>query len=89
LKFLAGLPSDVVEVSDGRTSLNGVPLPGSDRRRLDSAARLLPRLPAGRYTVPAGHLWLYSGLHPASWDSRYYGPVPASGLEGVATPLFP
>lgn len=89
LKLLAGLPGDEIEITEDRTSLNGIPLPCSGRRRRDSAGRLLTRLAPGRYAVPPNHLWLYSGLHPASWDSRYYGAVPTSGLQGIASPVFP
>jgi len=33
--------------------------------------------------VPAGTVFLYSPFS-ASWDSRYFGPIPASGILGLA-----
>ncbi|YCI06429.1 conjugative transfer signal peptidase TraF (plasmid) [Ensifer sp. D2-11] len=33
--------------------------------------------------VPAGNVFLHSP-YSASWDSRYFGPIPASGILGLA-----
>lgn len=35
-----------------------------------------------------GELFLLSDTHPASFDSRYFGPVDASAVLGVAQPLW-
>lgn len=35
-----------------------------------------------------GELFLLSNTHPASFDSRYFGPIDASDLLGVARPLW-
>jgi len=35
-----------------------------------------------------GELFLLSATNPASFDSRYFGPVPASSVRGRAVPLW-
>ena len=35
-----------------------------------------------------GELFLLSRMNPASFDSRYFGPIPASAVLGVARPLW-
>lgn len=47
----------------------------------DGKGRPLTRFPSG--TVSAGHVFLHSAS-PGSYDSRYFGPVPASGIIGLA-----
>lgn len=37
--------------------------------------------------IPAGYLFLHSSKH-GSYDSRYFGPIPASGLLGRACPVL-
>jgi conjugative transfer signal peptidase TraF len=39
-------------------------------------------------SVAEGELFLLSRTNPASFDSRYFGPIPASALLGVARPLW-
>ena len=38
--------------------------------------------------VALGTVWLMSDSNPESFDSRYFGAVEASRIEGVATPLM-
>lgn len=35
-----------------------------------------------------GEIFLLSDTHPASFDSRYFGPVPVSAVLGIAHPLW-
>jgi len=37
--------------------------------------------------VPLGHLYLHSSF-VGSYDSRYFGPVPAEGVLGRAVPVI-
>jgi type IV secretory pathway protease TraF len=46
------------------------------------------RVPDGRYVIPPGEVWLVSTFSPRSWDSRYFGPVPASAIVSALTPLW-
>lgn len=40
-------------------------------------------------SLAEGELFLLSRTNPASFDSRYFGPIPASAVLGVARPLWP
>lgn len=53
--------------------------------RVDVSGRPLPVATAG--IIPYGHVFLLAG-HPHSFDSRYFGSVPASGILGLARPVF-
>ena len=86
-KTVAALPGDTVDVTDSGSFVNEALLPNSTPLRRDSRGRSMPRL-RGRFVLPAGTAWLYSGHSPRSFDSRYYGPVPFSGLRGQLFPLL-
>jgi conjugative transfer signal peptidase TraF len=86
-KIIAALPGDTVDVTGSGAFVNGVPLPGSAPLLSDSRGRPMPRR-WGRVVLPAQTAWLYSGHSPRSFDSRYYGPVPFSGLRGQLFPLL-
>ena len=47
----------------------------------DGKGRPLTPFPSG--IVPPGYVFLHSSF-PGSYDSRYYGPLPASGILGLA-----
>ncbi|WP_207948617.1 S26 family signal peptidase, partial [Pseudomonas aeruginosa] len=49
--------------------------------------RPLPSLQLCRRLEP-GELFLLSVTNPASFDSRYFGPVSASAVIGVAHPVW-
>lgn len=69
----------------GHVSIDGHPLAHSKVRKHDAEGRALPRWPGG--TVPRGYLYLHSDF-AGSFDSRYFGPVPTSGLLGLAHPVL-
>lgn len=84
IKTVAALPGqDVVigrdVVIDGRT------LPRSTLRPRDGEGRAIE--PHGSGAVPPGHLFLHSPF-PSSYDSRYFGPLPADGFLGLARPVL-
>jgi conjugative transfer signal peptidase TraF len=53
---------------------------------LDGAHRLMPTWTQCG-TLAEGELFLLSNVHPASFDSRYFGPVHASAVMGSAHAL--
>ncbi|HSV83730.1 MAG TPA: conjugative transfer signal peptidase TraF [Ramlibacter sp.] len=55
--------------------------------RSDRQGRPLPAWRHCRY-LAGGELFLLSATNPASFDSRYFGPVPASSVRGQAVPLW-
>lgn len=64
---------------DGRT------LNHSDIHAADAEGRVLPRSLGG--IVPADQVFLHSDF-AGSYDSRYFGPIPADGILGLAQPLL-
>ncbi|MDM0037411.1 S26 family signal peptidase [Variovorax sp. J22G21] len=56
-------------------------------RTHDGARRPLQTWPQCR-PLAAGELFLLSDTNPASFDSRYFGPIAASAVLGTARPLW-
>lgn len=53
----------------------------------DRLGRLLPSWPQCRHLRP-GELFLLSVTNPASFDSRYFGPITTSAVIGTAQPIY-
>jgi conjugative transfer signal peptidase TraF len=66
-------------------NIDGRPLPYSSIHRVDAADRPLTSWSGG--VVPAGEVFLHSDF-VGSYDSRYFGPVPAAGVLGRAVPVL-
>nr|WP_245262813.1 conjugative transfer signal peptidase TraF [Ensifer sp. BR816] len=84
IKAVAALPRQRVEIGDA-VRIDGKLLPSSRLRRTDGAGRSLKPFAGG--IVPAGMLYLHSPF-ASSYDSRYFGPVPETGLLGLARPVL-
>jgi type IV secretory pathway protease TraF len=69
-------------------AVNGEPIADSAPLYSDSAGCPLQSVSVGVYHVPAGAVWLLSGHDPRSFDSRYFGAVPAVSIQGVAHPVW-
>lgn len=88
---VAPLIKTVVAVSGQRVDvasnvvIDRLPLPNSAVRSIDGAGRPLCHFSGG--IVPSGHLFLHSDF-ASSYDSRYFGPVPETGLLGLARPVL-
>jgi conjugative transfer signal peptidase TraF len=61
--------------------VDGVAMAHSMIAKVDGKGRALSAHPGG--VVPAGFVFLFSGSR-GSYDSRYFGPLPASGVLGLA-----
>ena len=73
-------------VEIGRTVIiDGRELPRSTLQPLDGSGRALT--PAAGGIVPPGMVFLHSPYR-GSYDSRYFGPVPAAGVLGLAEPVL-
>ena len=88
VKPVAAAAGDVVAVSPAGVAVNGQLVQGSAQLARDSAGRSLWPVPAGAYLVASGDVWLLSGHDPRSFDSRYFGPVPAVNVQGIALPVW-
>ncbi len=84
IKTVAALPGQRVEITD-HVLIDGRPVPASSVSRRDGEGRVLLPDPGG--VVPPHHLFLHSSF-ASSYDSRYFGPLPDSGLLGLARPVF-
>ncbi|MBR7981681.1 S26 family signal peptidase [Burkholderia cenocepacia] len=62
-------------------------VPSATVLSVDRLGRPLPSWPQCRRLEP-GELFLLSVTNPASFDSRYFGPVDASTVIGVAHPVW-
>lgn len=84
IKTVAALPDQHVEITD-HVIIDGSALPESAVRKTDGEGRELLADPGG--VVPPRHLFLHSSF-ASSYDSRYFGAVPESGLLGLARPIL-
>jgi conjugative transfer signal peptidase TraF len=85
LKRIGAVAPQSVCVFDGLVWIDGVPLAAV--LRADRLGRALPAWPQCRQ-LQSGELFLLSVTNPASFDSRYFGPVSASAVIGVAHPVW-
>lgn len=84
IKTVVALPGQHVAVDDSVT-IDGSILAHSGIHSTDTEGRALSSWAGG--IVPTGHLFLHS-TSAGSYDSRYFGPIPASGVLGLAHPVL-
>ena len=84
IKTVAALAGQRVETG-ANVVIDGTPLAHSSIRADDGADRALQPYAGG--IVPSGFIFLFSP-YETSYDSRYFGPVPAKGVLGLARPLL-
>ena len=70
---------------DRDVTVDGVRVPRSTVRTADVSGRGLAAFGSG--IVPDGQVFLFSEF-AGSYDSRYFGPIPAAGVLGLAHPLL-
>jgi len=88
LKRIGAVAGDRVELGQDTVTVSGVRLLTRPLEALDSAGRLLPHAALGAQIAAPGEVWLFGRSPGRSWDSRYFGPVPATSLRGVVRPLL-
>jgi conjugative transfer signal peptidase TraF len=84
IKTVAALPGQSVAVGD-TVEIDSAVLDASRVRKSDGQGRPIVAFSGG--IVPPGHLFLHSSF-ASSYDSRYFGPIPDSGLLGFAAPIL-
>lgn len=97
LKPLVAVPGDVVTVGDDGVTVNGHYLANSKpaRGQLQSANGtpvMLQRYGVEHgqrvsFDVLADEVWIVSSYSGDSFDSRYFGPVPSSHIQGIVFPV--
>jgi conjugative transfer signal peptidase TraF len=85
LKRVGAIAPQHVCVFDALVWIDSVPVAAV--RPADRLGRPLPSWPQCRQLLP-GELFLLSSTNPASFDSRYFGPVSTSAVIGVARPIW-
>jgi len=86
LKRVGAVAPQHVCIVQGQVRIDGVPVAA-----VLSADRLGRALPFWQPCRPLveGELFLLSVSNPASFDSRYFGPVSAAAVIGIARPIWP
>ena len=85
LKRVGAMAPQHVCIFDALVWIDGVPV--AALLPADRLGRPLPFWPHCR-RLEAGELFLLSSTNPASFDSRYFGPVSVSTVTGVAQPVW-
>lgn len=88
LKPIAAVSGDWVMARDGFVWINGARVTAALVLEQDSLGRPLEPFSEVEIEVPADSVFLLSAHSPLSWDSRYYGPVPAAAIRARAVPLW-
>jgi conjugative transfer signal peptidase TraF len=84
IKTVAALPGQHIEIG-ANVTVDGKPLASSIVRASDGEGRPITAFKTG--IVPPRNLFLHSSF-ASSYDSRYFGPVPDTGLLGLAWPVL-
>jgi len=84
IKTVMATSGQAIEIADD-VRVDGQPLPHSRVSRVDGQGREMVRYDGG--VVPPGAVFLHSE-YPASFDSRYFGPVPSDGILGLAREVW-
>lgn len=84
IKTVIAIAGQHVEIGAGVT-IDGRPIPSSDLAERDGHGR--PMKPFTGRIVPDESVFLHSPFR-SSYDSRYFGPLPASGILGLAEPVL-
>lgn len=87
MKMSLAAKSDKVRVTDQGVFVNGVLLPYSKPRSMDKSGRPLPIYRAD-IVLSVNDVLLMSNVSEHSFDSRYFGPVNRSQIQGVIRPIF-
>jgi len=87
-KIIGALPGDILEVLPDCVSVDGKTFADSAVAARDSMGRPLQHVSWGTHQVAPGEVWLFGFNNARSWDARYFGPVPLSGVRGVLQPIL-
>ncbi len=84
IKTIVALPGQHVQIGRNVT-IDGIPVLSSTLSSKDGDGRRLTPFSGG--SVRSGNVFLHSGFR-GSFDSRYFGPVSASGILGLAEEII-
>lgn len=84
IKTVVAVPGQSIEI-DGTVHIDGAPLPHSNIAVVDGQGREMRAHTSG--IVPQKMVFLHSAF-PGSFDSRYFGPLPADHILGLAREVW-
>jgi conjugative transfer signal peptidase TraF len=88
VKRLAGIAGDRVTIDSAGVQVNGIRLENSAPCNCDGAGRPLQACLLKDHILGPDEVLLMSDYNPASFDSRYFGPLQATTIESVIIPLL-
>jgi conjugative transfer signal peptidase TraF len=88
IKRLVGVAGNRVTINGEGVEVDGVRLPNSKPRNQDAAGRPLQPYSLTDYILGPGEILLMSDHSAASFDARYFGPISATQIRSVITPLI-
>jgi conjugative transfer signal peptidase TraF len=88
LKRLAGVAGDRVTIDSAGVEVNGIRLANSAPCNRDGAGRPLQLYALKDHILGPDQVLLMSDYSPSSFDARYFGPLQATTIESVITPLL-
>jgi conjugative transfer signal peptidase TraF len=88
VKEIVAIAGDVIELQEDFLAVNGVVLDRTPLRSFDSLGRPLDHVQPGRRLVADGEVWVLGIEGSRSWDSRYFGSVPAGAIVASAKPVL-
>jgi conjugative transfer signal peptidase TraF len=88
IKPVVAWPGDTVETSAQGITVNGQLLAHTPTIDRDSTGHPIRPYAYGTYRVQPGQLWVVSSFSPKSFDSRYFGPIPARSVRHWVQPFL-
>jgi len=88
LKPVVASAGDQVDFSAVGLTIDHIQIPNTAPMAVDTKGRTLNHWAFGRYTVPAGAVWVASSYNARSFDSRYFGPVPVAAIRSRVRPIL-
>ncbi len=88
MKRVAATTGDRVTIDSAGAEVNGIRLANSTPLPCDGAGRPLQPYMLKDHILGPDEVLLMSDYNPASFDSRYFGPLNAASIEAVVTPLL-
>jgi conjugal transfer pilin signal peptidase TrbI len=87
IKRVVGVAGDRIAVDATGTAINGVMRPNSDPALTATLQQPISAFVRAEFALPSGHVWVM-GETRDSFDSRYWGALPAEQVQGRAYALF-
>ena len=88
IKQVAAMEGDRVTIDAEGVRVNGIQLKNSAPRPADDAGRPMQPYCSSDYTLGGDEVLLMSDYSPASFDGRYFGPLPKTTIQSVIVPIL-